>query len=111
MNLRHAASLTLVGWYLMMPPHVVRNGHALVGVETAAPLGEWQISDSFDTADDCRDEKWKEVQEALKWRNSKSCPEGTDERPFTEHLSTCFGMAGWVYAQCIPSDDPRLKEK
>src|SRR5258707_542280 len=63
----HAAALALVGWYLMVPPHIHRNGQVLVGVERSAAIREWEISNSFDTAADCEEERWKEIQEALKW--------------------------------------------
>ena len=35
MNICHAAALALVGWYLMVPPHVGENGHPDAGVPLA----------------------------------------------------------------------------
>src|SRR5258708_8608753 len=43
MNLRHAAALALVDWYLMVPP--ISNGTP----EIAAPLSHWEIQSSYDT--------------------------------------------------------------
>jgi hypothetical protein len=43
MNPCHAASLALVGWYLMMPPWGKVN----------APLSEWVVYQSFDSAEVC----------------------------------------------------------
>jgi len=38
MNLRHAAALGLVGWYLMVPP--LKNGEIIP--DEKAPLSEWK---------------------------------------------------------------------
>ena len=43
MNLRHAAALALVGWYLMVPP--LSN--------PSAPLSKWNLYRSYDTAREC----------------------------------------------------------
>jgi hypothetical protein len=43
MTLRKAAALALVGWYLMMPPWGKLN----------APLSEWVVYQSFDSAENC----------------------------------------------------------
>jgi len=40
MKSRHAAALALVGWYLMVPPHKVRNGQVLVGVDGSAEIAK-----------------------------------------------------------------------
>jgi hypothetical protein len=66
MNLRHAAALALVGWYLMMPPLAGPNASNL-RVDLTAKLSQWEIVDSFDSADVCRvallkDGHWAEEQ-------------------------------------------------
>jgi hypothetical protein len=48
MNRRHATSLVGLGWYLMMPP-TMSDGT----VVTSAPLSQWLVSSSHDSADDC----------------------------------------------------------
>jgi hypothetical protein len=56
MNLRHAAAIALVGWYLMVPPRPAgpRMPGALAGwPDTNAPLSKWIIDKSFDSAEDC----------------------------------------------------------
>jgi hypothetical protein len=61
MNVRHAAALTLVGWYLMVPPMAHKEDWQAGGPPTTAPLGEWFIWNWFDTADACtkaRDALW-----------------------------------------------------
>jgi hypothetical protein len=51
MTLRHAAALTLIGWYLLAPPIVHDPGHWHPNL--AAPLNEWIVGKSFDTATEC----------------------------------------------------------
>jgi hypothetical protein len=96
MRLRQVAALALVGWYLMVPPWPVR---------TSAPLGQWTIVKSFDTATDCEAELSRQ-QAAAKvltkrvLQNSAQAPKETAE--FAAH---------WHWATCVATDDPRLTEK
>lgn len=56
MNLRHAAALVLVGWYLMIPPLIVpppSENPPPLSTDDKAPLARWDISRSFDRADEC----------------------------------------------------------
>jgi hypothetical protein len=87
MKPRHAAALALVGWYLMIPPHLHWNRQR-VTFSSDAPLREWKVAQPFDEA-------WK-----------------CDERLMQNELacgSTCPLESLWLSAQCIASDDPRLK--
>jgi hypothetical protein len=114
MTLRHAAALALVGWYLMFPhlrdadeaatrlktfeslsKKVQPNGRppASVFFNLDAPLGQWSIAGSFDTAASCEKTRGQFVYEALKHRSS----------PIDE--------ADYMSGQCIATDDPRLKAK
>jgi len=55
MKFRHAAALALVGWYLMVPPqnaHWQEKRQPLYN--SNAPLSEWDIDESFDTAAECQ---------------------------------------------------------
>ncbi|MGC2441973.1 hypothetical protein [Candidatus Binatus sp.] len=89
MNLRHAAALALVGWYLMMPP-VTPDGR----VQKSAPLSTWEITSSYDTADDC--EKVRLVSSG--WMANSNGQK-------REHTPRADAEA------CVSTDDPRLKEK
>jgi hypothetical protein len=51
MNLRHAAALALVGWYLLAPPIAHDPGHW--HPKMTAPLNEWIVAKSFDSASEC----------------------------------------------------------
>ncbi len=108
MNLRHAAALALVGWYLMMPP-------------TATPdpnmgLKYWSNEGSFDTATECRaayndrvykfghmsDKDWKAWDDGYFATHRDHLDRAWTLRHFEELA---------VSSQCIATDDPRLKEK
>jgi len=82
MDPRHAAALTLVGWYLMMP----------FPDDLSAPIAYWMHSDSFDSATECRDAASKLRARA---QNNPSLPKAQ-----IKAISS---------AECIASDDPRLK--
>jgi hypothetical protein len=88
MNARHAASLALVGWYLMAaPPQSFRDNQY-----HEAPLGEWIHKGTFHSEFEC------------KQKLSNGCHEVGGK-----------GMLGFegplCWARCVASDDPRLKEK
>jgi len=53
MNLRHAAALALVGWYLMVPPHEYKGNQAV--------LYGWKIIHSYDTAQACEEQRAKGI--------------------------------------------------
>jgi hypothetical protein len=90
MNLRHAAALALVGWYVMVPP---------LG-KLHDPLSTWQIVKVFDSADECQSYRDKIVI----FFGNKHLPmwHKTDGNGVEYFDATA--------AQCIASDDPRLKE-
>ncbi|MDO8431390.1 MAG: hypothetical protein Q7S58_03170 [Candidatus Binatus sp.] len=91
MKSRHAAALTLVGWYLMMPPADTK-----VGLLLDAPFSDWRVVESFDTAAECK--------ASLKAkRNGVKIPEVSKNWP--NDVPT---VAFW---ECIATDDPRLKSK
>ena len=92
MKLRHAAALALVGWYLMAPS-LGRDGMPLTG----SPLGDWSIVESFDTAESCK-------QSLAKTGAQFNFPKG----PFNMK-DLPEGQRMFFFAQCISTDDPRLK--
>jgi hypothetical protein len=63
MKPRHAVAFAMVGWYLLAPPPVPKGElSALERAQAAgtkflvgAPLSQWAVYDSFDTAAQCRE--------------------------------------------------------
>ena len=88
MNLRHAVALALVGWYLMMPPITSSNLHA--------PLLKCETIGRYDSADVCS--HWERYEHDLARNYLARNPDHPIPMPIAN-------------AQCVASDDPRLKEK
>jgi hypothetical protein len=89
-KLRHAAALALIGWYLMVPPIV--DGRAVI----AAPVSKWVVNTPFDSASECDKAQANLVLRA--------------KRDLQKSVSTDSAVAvSFTQAQCIASDDPRLK--
>ena len=117
MNLRHAAALALVGWYLMVPPMVQKEDWQLGVRHSTAPLSEWFIWNSFDTADACT-----KARDALRARPLSNALTDDYHRWLAGRASSINLLEEWenIYsdllainnafsqAQCIATDDPRL---
>jgi hypothetical protein len=88
MNIRHAAALALVGWFLMYPIRVPDN----------APLSEWTHgAATFKSKRDC--EKSTELELA-------NCKENQETMTM---LSAMYCQALFTKrTRCVRSDDPRL---
>jgi hypothetical protein len=100
MNLRHAAALAVVGWYLMIPPS--GSDHK---PDTNAPLSRWTIvvRGSFDTARQCDERHMKDVDGVDEFLKSHLRPIPTAaEQESIDAVSA---------EKCIATDDPRLMEK
>ena len=129
MKPRHAAALALVGWYLMAPP--IRPGS---GVDLSAPISRWALNGEFDSAGACDEARVQRIERARtraariqgkldsidKEVESKSTPaqQAADlnkvnelnkqlEKPELDKLANY--VASMRAAQCIATDDPRLK--
>jgi hypothetical protein len=89
MRFRHAAALALVGWYLMLPPWVKYNTF-----DASEPLSKWDHSASYDSAAEC-----ERVRSAMTDYYSHH-PKADDADWFLRLNAT---------AQCVATDDPRLK--
>jgi hypothetical protein len=91
MKQRHAVALAFAGWYLITPPSTLPPD-----VSYKAPLRKWHIVRSFDTADDCEDSR-------------SSFFEDSRQKVALNMLEPAY--RDFMFAECIASDDPRLKEK
>jgi hypothetical protein len=105
MNPRHAAALALVGWYLMAPP-VRQPKREPAYVDEHAAYRDWKTLHDFRTADEC---------EAGRAR-AKSDAENGKLTAFDGGYAGVLDVdpAPWlaqqIEAECIATDDPRLKE-
>jgi hypothetical protein len=102
MNVRHAAALALVGWYLMLPP--LPQGKT--AIDTSAPIGTWLILSSHDSAEGCEHAKAEALQ---KYSESTVRKVGVTAPTQTEvYHEPIVGMHAPLFATCIGTDDPRL---
>ncbi len=92
MNLRHAAALTLVVWYMMVPPVRGAPGEIL----EHAPLSEWDVDSQYDNKAECLKSKPSdgEIQERVKQCSNGDC---------------AINVALPGYGRCVAANDPRLK--
>ena len=118
MTLRHAAVLALVGWALMVPPLIDSSG-----VATQEPLSKWTSLGTFDSAEDCDrgriDEMTRRERAAEKGEEGQSDRERIHEMTRRERGAEKGEQAETINqsllaiqnAECIATDDPRLREK
>jgi hypothetical protein len=97
------------GWYLMLPPisgccdalNPNDKGQDEWKVMSDAPLSDWVVSDSFDTARECRRSRDEQLN-----TQSKIMAEVKTRKP--KFLQAVFGQT--MSAQCVATDDPRMKK-
>jgi hypothetical protein len=97
MRFRPAAALALVGWHLLEPPFKASASFASNGKYDAvseAPLSKWYHVASFDEARLC------EMARHLRTAASKDAEANGGHK-----VVAAIGQ----YAECIATDDPRLK--
>lgn len=107
-KLRHAAALALVGWYLMTPPLIIPppSPHPRpYQVDDHAPISRWDISQSFDHAEDCEKARKKLAKDAADPNYQIVVPANMDK--FSVIGSRIAIQNRLMSATCIGSDDPR----
>jgi len=125
MTPRHAAALALVGWYLMTPPtdYVTHLPNGSPNLD--APFSYWRNEGSFDSAKECKVglenniEFAKQIEKKVRKEESEQQESAEEEKMDQQgNVPKGFyrGLRGYaltaaVSAQCIATDDPRLKEK
>jgi hypothetical protein len=95
MNRRHAIWLALMSWYLLVPPLV----NAPYKIDTEAPLSNWKVYRTFNTAEECK-KLWSALQ--AKYQHTATAPIGSIKRG-TRALALQM-----TFARCVASDNPDL---
>jgi hypothetical protein len=86
---RHAVALAVLGWYLMMPP----TGHDYPMGNADAPLSQW-------------------IRRPTVYRDKGECEQVLDRhRRLKNSKNKQIAVKFYKQAQCIATDDPRLKEE
>jgi hypothetical protein len=100
MKPRHAAALVLVGWYLMVPPTSYEDREPRVLSD--APLSAWKVLGTYDSVAECQRARMAGTQKAKTVTQLHPGWSGSYQAAFVK---------SWLEALCMPTDDPRLKEK
>ena len=95
-NSRHAGTRALVGWYLLTAPPM--SGPERAGV--AEPISEWNFESSYDSASECEVARKAMIEKGMIHLNPGGINDGL---PLMLEIMKS--------AQCIATDDPRLKRK
>ena len=103
---RHAAALALVGWYLMVPPIADCVGSTASNPCKRSRISQWYIETVFDAAADCQRAEKSLIQQAVQQLDTEF--DKSAAAPATYKQARLLNE---VSAQCIASDDPRLKGK
>jgi hypothetical protein len=98
MTPRRAATIALLGWYLMIAP---RNGGILKPFDFNAPLSKWEQGETYASKADCEKARSTQISE----RQDKS--EEIKSRKTKRILQ--HAIEGLQHGQCVSADDPRLK--
>jgi hypothetical protein len=102
MKPRHAAALALVGWYLMIP-HMVQTGPFTSSFGgSKAPNGSWDVQATFGTSEACEAARTVYVADTNNNFRYRSESDPMVRRELAEEK---------IVAECVATDDPRLKER
>jgi hypothetical protein len=106
MRIRHAAALAVFGWYLLIPPVFSPMGsNPRSSNDLTAPLNRWDIwGRQFNSEESCSKEKQLLRTEAP--RRLEFAREHPDQDPNGNLVAVA---QAWQLAECVASDDPRLK--
>lgn len=117
MKIPHSVALALVGWYLMVPPD--SNDKAAAIATANYDYSQWETIDSFDSAADCQS-VLRGVRGIIAHRLKKNFNVSADvpgihsaiqHATSEDQLEWLKFAVGRLAAQCVASDDPRLKGK
>ena len=98
MKTHYAAAFGLVVWHLMIPSGSPR------AVLVAAPLSEWTLSTSYDSAENCESV-------LIELKNDAFTQAQYDCLSDRSQANSCLADLARTSSQCVSADDPRLKQE
>ncbi|HXK06920.1 MAG TPA: hypothetical protein VMS37_31285 [Verrucomicrobiae bacterium] len=98
----HAVAVSLLGWYLMLPPATGQNGIPQLVIN--APIAHWTVAQSFDSSKECE----KEL-DLRRTKFEKIYKKSNHDNVGEEFWSGLY-LAAADSAECVATDDPRLRE-
>jgi|HubBroStandDraft_1064217.scaffolds.fasta_scaffold46531_2 hypothetical protein len=105
MNTRHAASIALVAWYLMIPPIGADNN-----VDEHAPLLQWRKGVTFQSERECDDSLKDAIQNPMTPDEYQAAAKATRKAKMMP-LSKSEMTKRTLESLCVADDDPRIKAK
>ena len=105
MKTRHAATLAILAWYLMIPPIGADNK-----VDARAPLSQWRRGVSFNSQKECDASLKDAIQNPMTPDEYKDAAKQTRMAKMRP-LSMSEMTKRTAQSQCVASDDPRLNAK
>jgi hypothetical protein len=109
-----------MGWYLIVPPPVgTREG--AIAPDVKAPISQWVQMGQYDNAYDCSTAQYGALRflgpqmdhvtrKIATLPSSDNLLSETKRKLFQKEAKITFSLLAIIKAQCISSDDPRLKE-
>jgi hypothetical protein len=94
MKLLHATAFALLVWQLIVPPS---KGSPLFMFDAQAPLNQWTIRQTFDTAEECG----QSAKTTAKLFRALATKDAT--------VAAINNSKRFAMAICLETDDPRLK--
>src|SRR5260370_38725996 len=105
MKTRHAITLAIVIWYLMIPPIGADNK-----VDPHAPWSQWRKGVSFESQKDCEDSLKDAIQNSMTQDEYQAAAKATRKAKM-KPLSMSEMAKRTQESRCVAGDDPRLKAK
>jgi hypothetical protein len=105
MKSRHATTLAIVLWYLMIPPIGADNK-----VDSHAPLSQWRIGVGFESQKQCDDSLKDAIQNPMSPAEYQAAASATRKAKM-KPLSMSEMTKRTAESQCVAGDDPRIKAK
>lgn len=102
MNFGHAAALALVVWYLMVPHPVQIGPFTTTFGGSKNPNKDWDIQATFGTSESCKTARATYVADPNNNVRYRSESDPIVRKELAEEK---------IVAECVSSDDPRLKPK
>jgi hypothetical protein len=109
MNLRRAAALAFVSWYLIVPPVHRSYYDNKPFVDRRASIWYWEVRGTFDSVTDCA-KAIKQSQTNAQHKREADLERAARVDANLENETTAVFEATRLMT-CIPQDDPRLKRK
>ncbi len=101
MNLRHAAALALVGWFLMTAP--VADQGAIIYQD--ASLSDWKKAEHFDSENDCEARRREVIMDSQD--AAALAPNSEVDEDAKQEAANAVNEA--LVSRCVADDDPALK--